>query len=299
MVSIRIFRFFLLTFFFHTLFCRVARWSPKKYYGSENGFYTGPSPDMHSPRKVQKSISLPGKSTGHGGVRERLGEKLAKGGAGPLHHWWRHLLGWRAATMRRLACQHGSKWPTTRKWVLWQLLVAGAGGLTVFWFVPTVGGIVLPPRSISHRLPLPEPPDGTVPTPPIRGRCVLLFVVQRARLSLRTCPLSAVVRLHLWGGRLGLCPPPIGNPAIGGGRSRWLRWPGRPCGWRLGCWAGSCGCALWHGLQLPDKPLRPHVPVASPCFWGLQPESMLHGGRLKGQECDGTGRYARSGVVEA
>jgi hypothetical protein len=107
--------FFAYIFFSHTLFCRVARWSPKKYYGSENGFYTGPSPDMHSPRKVQKSISLPGKSTGHGGVRERLGEKLAKGGAGPLHHWWRHLLGWRAATMRRLACQHGSKWPTTGK----------------------------------------------------------------------------------------------------------------------------------------------------------------------------------------
>ena len=38
---------------------------------------------MHSPRKVQKSISPPGKSTGHGGVRERLGEKLAKGGRAP------------------------------------------------------------------------------------------------------------------------------------------------------------------------------------------------------------------------
>ena len=39
---------------------------------------------MHSPRKVQKSISPFGKSTGHGGVRDRLGEKLAKGGQGPF-----------------------------------------------------------------------------------------------------------------------------------------------------------------------------------------------------------------------
>ena len=93
-------------------------------------------------------------------------------------------------------------------------------GLTVLWFVPTIGGTVLPPRSISHRLPSPGPPNGTVPTPPIPGRCVLLFVVQRAKLSLRTCPLSAMVRLHLWGGRLGLCPPPIGNPAIGGAKIR-------------------------------------------------------------------------------
>ena len=146
--------------------------------------------------------------------------EVSQGGAGPLHHWWRHLLGWRAATMRGLACQHGSKWPTTGKWELWQLLVAGAGGLTVLWFVPTVGGTVLPPRSISHRLPSPGPPNGTVSTPPIPGRCVLLFVVQRAKLSLRTCPLSAVVRLHLWEGRLGLCPPPIGNPAIGGTKIR-------------------------------------------------------------------------------
>ena len=28
---------------------------------------------------------------------------------------------------------------------------------------------------------------------------------------------------------------------VGGGHSRWLRSPGRPCGWRLGCWAGSGG----------------------------------------------------------
>ena len=50
-------------------------------------------------------------------------------------------------------------------------------GLTVLWFVPTIGGTVLPPRSISHRLPSPGPPVGTVPTPPIRGRCVLLLAV--------------------------------------------------------------------------------------------------------------------------
>ena len=58
--------------------------------------------------------------------------EVGQGGAGPLHHWWRYLLGWRAATMRRLACQHGSKWPTTGKWGLWQLLVAGAGGWLCF-----------------------------------------------------------------------------------------------------------------------------------------------------------------------
>ena len=299
MVSIRIFRFFLLTFFFTHSCLPSGTLVPQKILRVGKRFLYWPVTRYAQSTKSPK-INLTAREVdwawwSQGAARWEVGQR----GAGPLHHWWRHLLGWRAATMRRLACQHGSKWPTTRKWVLWQLLVAGAGGLTVFWFVPTVGGTVLPPRSISHRLPLPEPPDGTVPTPPIRGRCVLLFVVQRARLSLRTCPLSAVVRLHLWGGRLGLCPPPIGNPAIGGGRSRWLRWPGRPCGWRLGCWAGSCGCALWHGFQLPDKPLRPHVPVASPCLWGRQPESMLHGGRLKGQECDGTGRYARSGVVEA
>ena len=108
--------FFCLHFFFHTLFCRVARWSPQKILRVGKRFLYWPvTRYAQSTKKVQKSISLPGKSTGHGGVRERLGEKLAKGGAGPLHHWWRHLLGWRAATMRRLACQHGSKWPTTGK----------------------------------------------------------------------------------------------------------------------------------------------------------------------------------------
>ena len=153
---------------------------------------------MHSPRKKSKNQShCPGSrlgmvESGSGSVRS-----WPKGGQGPFTIGG--AICW-DGEQRRCEGLHASMGQNGRppgNECCDSCLSQVSGGLTVFWFVPTVGGTVLPPRSISHRLPLPGPPDGTVPTPPIRGRCVLLFVVQRARLSLRTCPLSAVVRLHL------------------------------------------------------------------------------------------------------
>ena len=70
--------FFAYIFFFHTLFSAEWHAGPlKKYYGSENGFYIGPSPDMHSPRKKSKNQShCPG---------SRLG--MVESGSGSVRSW--------------------------------------------------------------------------------------------------------------------------------------------------------------------------------------------------------------------
>ena len=163
--------FFAYIFFSHTLFCRVARWSPQKILRVGNGFYIGPSPDMHSPRKKSRNHShRPGSRPGHGGVRERLGEKLAKGGQGPFTIGG--AICW-DGEQRRCESLHASMGqngrPPGNEGCDSCLSQGARGGLTVLWFVPTVGGTVLPPRSISHLLPSPGPQVGTVPDPTNSG----------------------------------------------------------------------------------------------------------------------------------
>ena len=112
-------------FFSHTPFCRVARWSLKNITGRKTVFILARHQICTVHETFKNQSRSPGRrlgmvESGSGSVRS-----WPSGGARPFHHWWRHLLGWRAATMRRLACQHG----TTGKWGLWQLLVAGAWGV--------------------------------------------------------------------------------------------------------------------------------------------------------------------------
>ena len=100
-------------FFFHTLFSAESHAGPP-IKGRKTVFILARHQVCTVHEKSRNQSHRPGSRLGMVESGSGSGRSWPRG-AGPLHHWWRHLLGWRAATMRKLACQHGSEWPTTGK----------------------------------------------------------------------------------------------------------------------------------------------------------------------------------------